>query len=66
VPEAAAETSWGTPAVDVGAGVAAQLRAAGVEVIDAATCTREDERLWSYRRDGAAAGRTGGVVWVRP
>jgi len=66
VPEAAAETSWGTPAVDVGAGVVAQLRAEGVEVVDASRCTREDEDLWSYRRDGGAAGRLGGLVWVRP
>jgi YfiH family protein len=66
VPEAAAETAWGTPAVDVGAGVVAQLRAEGVEVVDASRCTREDEELWSYRRDGAAAGRLGGLVWVRP
>jgi YfiH family protein len=66
VPEAAAETSWGTPAVDVGAGVVAQLRAEGVEVVDASRCTREDEEMWSYRRDGAAAGRLGGLVWVRP
>ncbi len=66
VPEAAAETSWGTPAVDVGAGVVAQLRAEDVEVVDASRCTREDTELWSHRRDGAAAGRLGGLVWVRP
>lgn len=66
VPEAAAETSWGTPAVDVGAGVLAQLRAEDVEVVDASRCTREDDELWSYRRDGAAAGRLGALVWVRP
>lgn len=66
VPEAHAETSWGTPAVDVGAGVRAQLAAAGVEVVDAARCTREEQDLWSHRRDGAAAGRLGGLVWVRP
>ena len=66
VPEAQAQTSWGTPAVDVGAGVVAQLRAEDVEVVDAARCTREDADLWSYRRDGLAAGRLGAVVWVRP
>jgi len=66
VPEAFAETSWGTPAVDVGAGVLAQLRAADVEIADASRCTRESDDLYSYRRDGARAGRLGGVVWVRP
>lgn len=66
VPEAFAETSWGTPAVDVGAGVRAQLRADGVDVVDASRCTREDEELFSYRRQGAEAGRMAGIVWVRP
>lgn len=66
VPEAYAETSWGTPAVDVGAGVVAQLVAEGVDVVDASRCTIEDEDLFSYRRQGTASGRFGGLVWVRP
>ena len=66
VPEAFAETSWGTPAVDVGAGTVAQLRTAGAEVVDASRCTMEDDDLFSYRRQGAASGRLGGLVWVRP
>ncbi len=66
VPEAYAETSWGTPAVDVGAGVRAQLAAAGVEIVDASRCTREDEDLYSYRRQGEESGRLAGLVWVRP
>lgn len=66
VPEACAETSWGTPALDVGAGVVAQLGANGVEVVDVPRCTVEDEDLYSYRRQGAASGRFGGLVWVRP
>jgi YfiH family protein len=66
VPQAYAETSWGTPSVDVGAGVTAQLTAAGVDVVDAARCTREDENLYSYRRQGASSGRMAGIVWVRP
>jgi copper oxidase (laccase) domain-containing protein len=65
VPEAWSETSWGTPAVDVGAGVVAQLRAAGAEVVDASQCTREEPALYSYRRDGDAAGRMAGLVRVR-
>jgi polyphenol oxidase len=66
VPEAFAETSWGTPAVDVGAGIVAQLQDEDVEVVDVSRCTLEDEALYSYRRQGAAAGRLGGTVWVRP
>jgi polyphenol oxidase len=62
VPEAWGETSWGTPSVDVAAGVTAQLTRAGVEVVDASRCTREDEALFSYRRDGERAGRMAGLV----
>jgi hypothetical protein len=66
VPESAAETSWGTPALDLGAGVSAQLDALGVAHTSVDRCTREDAELWSYRRDGAAAGRLAGLVWMRP
>jgi YfiH family protein len=66
VPESFAETSWGTPSLDVGAGVRAQLAAAGVHVTDASRCTIEDDDLFSYRRQGVHSGRLGGLVWVRP
>ena len=72
VPESYAETSWGTPSVDLGAGVRAQLRGAGgrsdapVEVVDVGRCTREDDDLFSYRRQGPESGRLAGVVRVRP
>ena len=64
VPESRSTTSWGTPALDLGAGVRAQLAAAGVDdvrTVDA--CTREDASWPSYRRDGAAATRFAGVIW---
>ena len=64
VPETFAETSWGTPALDIGAGVRAQLERAGVEVVDVGGCTREESSLHSYRRDGADAGRFAGLVWM--
>lgn len=64
VPETFAETSWGTPALDLGAGVRAQLERAGVEVVDVGGCTREEPSLHSYRRDGADAGRFAGLVWM--
>jgi YfiH family protein len=66
IPAADAETSWGTPALDIGAGVVAQLEDAGADVLDVGRCTREDEDLYSYRREGAKSGRLAGVVWVRP
>ena len=46
VPEARSTTSWGTPGLDLGAGVRAQLAAAGIDdvrTVDA--CTREDASL---------------------
>jgi len=64
VPTARSTTSWGTPALDLGAGVRAQLDSAGVSDVRALDrCTREDEAWPSYRRDGAAATRFAGVVW---
>lgn len=64
VPTSRSTTSWGTPALDLGAGVRAQLAAAGVtDVRDVGTCTREDTTWPSYRRDGAAATRFAGAIW---
>ncbi len=68
-PASFATTSWGTPAVDIGAGVAAQLAADDVEVVDlqeTARCTLEDDDLFSYRRQGVESGRLAGVIRVRP
>lgn len=65
-PDSVSTTSWGTPALDIGAGVRAQLARAGVEVVDASACTRESTALYSYRRDGAGAGRLAGLVRRRP
>lgn len=64
-PAARATTSWGTPALDIVAGVRAQLERDGVEVTDVSRCTRESDDLYSYRRDGAAAGRQAGLVRIR-
>lgn len=63
VPATHATTSWGTPALDLGAGVTSQLEAAGCEVVAVDGCTRESDALHSHRRDGSAAGRLAGVVW---
>jgi polyphenol oxidase len=67
VPEARSTTTWRTPALDIGAGVTAQLRAAGCTVRPVPRrCTREDDALYSHRRDGSRAGRLAGLVWLRP
>ncbi|MER5870566.1 peptidoglycan editing factor PgeF [Streptomyces sp. NPDC002044] len=64
VPAARAETSWGTPAVDVVAGVHAQLAEAGVmESRRSPVCTLESRDHFSYRRD-RVTGRLAGYVWL--
>ncbi len=65
VPETRATTSWGTPALDLGAGVHAQLRGEGVAAVEVSACTRESATLYSYRRDGARSGRQAGLVRLR-
>lgn len=57
-------TRWGTTGIDLGAAARAQLADAGVAVEDLGGCTFEDPGLHSHRRDGAAAGRQVGVVWI--
>jgi YfiH family protein len=62
-PASFAETSWGTPAVDVSAGVHAQLAALGVgSRSQSPVCTRESGDHFSYRRD-RTTGRLAGYVW---
>ena len=63
-PVASSTTSWGTPALDVPAGVAAELRALGVQVDELGPCTIEDARTFSHRREQGRAGRSGALVWV--
>ena len=66
VPASYATTTWGTPSLDLGAGVRTQLAAAGVgDVREVGSCTREDPRWPSYRREGPASARLAGVVWWR-
>jgi copper oxidase (laccase) domain-containing protein len=61
---ARAITAWGTPSLDIGAGVRAQLAEDGVTVVDVGPCTRESADLYSFRRDGAGAGRLAGLVRI--
>ncbi|MDX6265208.1 MAG: purine-nucleoside/S-methyl-5-thioadenosine phosphorylase / adenosine deaminase [Kribbellaceae bacterium] len=62
VPASYSETSWGTPAIDVAAGVEAQLAELDCTVIRATSCTIESENLYSYRREGAVSGRLAGLI----
>jgi polyphenol oxidase len=53
-----------TPTVDLQAAARDRLRAAGVRDVRAVSaCTICDERFFSHRREGSAAGRQGGVAW---
>jgi YfiH family protein len=64
VPQSWAVTRRGTPALDVAAGVEAQLRSGGaVDVVRSDACTVEDLSLYSYRRD-RTTGRQAGLVWL--
>ncbi|MDT0544307.1 MULTISPECIES: peptidoglycan editing factor PgeF [Streptomyces] len=64
VPGAWAETSWGTPAVDVPAGARFQLVRAGVPVGDHPhICTLESADHFSYRRE-RTTGRLASYVWL--
>lgn len=63
---AARTVSWtGTPALDIPAGVVAQLDSLGVELAHwVRGCAREDDRLFSHRRSGVT-GRFAGVILRR-
>lgn len=62
-PELAATTSWGTPSLDLPAGVRAQLHAEDVELVATeAPCTRCAPTLFSHRRDPASGRQIGMVV----
>ncbi|WP_214320144.1 peptidoglycan editing factor PgeF [Nonomuraea sediminis] len=64
VPETFSTTSWDTPALDLRAGIEAQLRAAGVvDVRHDARCTIESAELYSHRRE-QPGGRFAGLIWL--
>lgn len=65
-PATRSTTSWDTPALDLGAGVVAQLERHAVRVRDVSRCTLESPDLYSYRRDGARSGRLAGLIRRRP
>jgi polyphenol oxidase len=64
VPEARSATREGTPALDLRAGITAQLAGEGVtDVRHDERCTIESPELYSYRRD-RTTGRFAGYVWL--
>ncbi|MDJ1135327.1 peptidoglycan editing factor PgeF [Streptomyces iconiensis] len=64
VPETYATTRWGTPGVDMAAGVRAQLTQAGVTRWEqSSVCTLESSDHFSYRRDNTT-GRLASYVWI--
>ena len=64
VPAAHASTRQGTPALDIRAGVRAQLAGAGVDAVSTSpVCTAEDARYYSVRRE-ATTGRFAGYAWL--
>jgi len=57
---------WPRPHLDLHLAARLELAARGVGEIHAlAVCTRCTPTLWSYRRDGAAAGRNLAFIWRR-
>ena len=63
VPATWSTTSWGTPSLNLPAGVRAQLDQSGVAVEYLGECTLESDSLFSYRRD-SRTGRFAGLVWT--
>lgn len=64
VPEARAVAADGSPALDIPAGVEAQLRASGVAAVRLPGCSAEEPALYSYRRDAGRTGRYAGLAWL--
>lgn len=64
-PEVRATTAWGTPALDLAAGIVAAAGQVGVSLVDDGTCTACSPLHWSFRarRD---AGRQALVAWIEP
>ena len=63
VPASWSTSRTGTPALDLRAGLTAELQAAGLTVTSVGPCTAESPDHFSYRRDGIT-GRFAGVIWL--
>ncbi|WP_327068348.1 peptidoglycan editing factor PgeF [Kitasatospora sp. NBC_01250] len=66
LPEVWSTTRQGTPALDLRAGITAQLTRAGLtDIRHDARCTIEDQALFSHRRE-QATGRFAAYIWLQP
>jgi YfiH family protein len=66
LPGSRTTTASGTPGLDLRAGIARQLLAAGVGAVEIdPRCTVEDPDLFSHRRDNPT-GRMASLVWIEP
>lgn len=64
VPQAYCVTRRGRPGLDITAGIAAQLAAAGVQSVQRdGRCTAESRELYSHRRD-RRTGRSAALIWL--
>jgi hypothetical protein len=64
VPEAYCVTRSGRPGLDITAGIAAQLAAAGIQSVERdGRCTAEAPDLYSHRRD-RSTGRFAALIWL--
>jgi YfiH family protein len=64
LPDSRTESGLGTPALDLRAGIACQLKSLGVKAIDVdPRCTFDDPSLFSHRRD-APTGRLASLIWM--
>jgi YfiH family protein len=62
-PQAASTTSWGTPALDLGAATGSVLQGLDVATTFDDPCTLTTPTLHSYRRDAAGSGRQAAIIW---
>lgn len=57
-------TRWGTPGIDIRAGLVAQLAPLGITIRHVDACTMEDDRFFSHRGSGGRTGRCAGVIAI--
>ena len=64
-PTVRSTTAWGTPALDVAAGIGVVCASFGIELLDESVCTACSSRHWSHRARGDSR-RQALVAWIGP